>query len=137
MHIGELARQTGKSVAALRYYERVGLIPAPHRDISGYRNYAPEIVERVRFIQHAKEYGFSLKEIASILRLYDQGQAPCERVVKTALKKIAQLNRRIAHLRKRRHMLAEAVRLWQSGLLADSPYCPMLTISPQTSERRP
>ncbi|HXG23654.1 MAG TPA: MerR family DNA-binding protein [Chthonomonadales bacterium] len=136
MHIGELARLTGKSVAALRYYEQVGLIPAPHRDTSGYRNYAPEIVERVRFIQRAKKHGFSLREIASILALYDRGQPPCEKVAKMARKKIAQLDRRIAHLQERRNMLADAVRLWRYGLLGDALYCPVLNVS-KTEDGRP
>lgn len=57
MRIGELARETGKSVPTLRYYEQLGLLPAPDRTESGYRAYLPGMVERVRFIGRARERG--------------------------------------------------------------------------------
>lgn len=136
MRIGELAQLTGKSVAALRYYENVGLLPLPPRTEAGYREYPLETVERVRFILRAKERGFSLKEIASILALADQRQMPCAKVAGIVLRKVARLDQRIAQLQARRTALAEAVRLWESGLLDDGPFCPMLTVS-ITTERRP
>jgi DNA-binding transcriptional MerR regulator len=136
MRIGELASQAGKSVTALRYYEQMGLLSPPQRTEAGYRDYAPETVERVRFILRAKERGFSLKEIAAVLALYDRGQVPCERVANAARKKVARLDQRITQLQERRNALAEAVRLWQRGLLDDAPFCPMLNVS-ITHERSP
>lgn len=136
MRIGELASQTGKSVAALRYYEQRRLLPPPARTEAGYRDYAPETVERVRFILRARERGFSLREIAAVLALSDKGQVPCERVANAIRKKVTRLDQRIAQLQQRRNALAESVRLWQSGLLANAPFCPMLNAS-ETNERSP
>jgi MerR family transcriptional regulator, copper efflux regulator len=76
MRIGELAKLTGISVPALRYYEQIRLLPAPRRTEAGYRDYPQEMVERVRFILRAKERGFSLREIAAVLVLRDRGQTP-------------------------------------------------------------
>lgn len=68
MRIGELAKLAGKSVAALRYYEQVGLLSSPLRSEAGYREYSPETVERVRFIVQAQDRGFSLREIKAVLK---------------------------------------------------------------------
>ena len=57
--IGQLAKQSGVGVETLRYYERRKLIPEPPRRRSGYRQYPPETVNRIRFIRRAKELGFS------------------------------------------------------------------------------
>lgn len=142
MRIGELARLTGKSVAALRYYEQTGLLREPLRTQGGYRDYPPGTVERVRFILRAKERGFTLREIAAILSSIDRGKTPCESVARISETKVARLDQQIAKLRKRREGLTEAVRLWQSGLLRDGDFCPMLSISEsgagnENNERRP
>ena len=55
---GKLATQTGCNIETIRYYEAIGLIPAPARTPSGYRNYDDEHVRRLNFIQHAKSLGF-------------------------------------------------------------------------------
>jgi len=136
MRIGALARLTGKSVAALRYYEQVGLLSAPQRTHSGYRDYAPDTVERVRFIVQAKERGFSLREIKAVLTLHDQGKAPCESVAKAVARKITRLEKRIAELQARRVVLAEALRGWQAGTLGEAPFCSLLNVS-KLSPRRP
>lgn len=129
MRIGELAKLAGKSVAALRYYEQIGLLSSPLRSEAGYREYSPETVERVRFIIQAQERGFSLQEIKAVLKLSDAGNTPCASVAKAARRKVERLEKRIAQLQERRDVLAEAVRLWESGLLAEAPFCPMLNVS--------
>jgi len=129
MRIGELARLTGKSVATLRYYEQLNLL-ASNRTKSGYRDYASEAVERVRFIARAQERGFSLEEIAGTLALCDRGRSPCGMVAKVAREKIAELERQIAALQSRHAVLTEAIRHWETGQLADSPFCPMLDTTP-------
>ena len=68
--IGQLAKGAGVGVETLRFYEREGLIAEPERRASGYRQYPPEAVDLVRFIRHAKELGFTLKEIQELLDLY-------------------------------------------------------------------
>src|SRR6266852_1932169 len=67
--IGHLADASGVNLETVRYYERRGLLPKPPRSVSGYRLFPIEAVQRLRFIQRAKELGFSLKEIGELLSL--------------------------------------------------------------------
>src|SRR5438552_4302106 len=67
--IGHLARESGMNLETVRYYERRGLLPKPPRTASGYRLFPIEATQRLRFIQRAKELGFSLKEIGELLSL--------------------------------------------------------------------
>ena len=75
--IGELARQANVHVETLRYYERRGLIPKPHRTVSNYRVYSFENLRRVKFIKQAQGLGFSLKEINKLLALRATPRARC------------------------------------------------------------
>jgi MerR family transcriptional regulator, copper efflux regulator len=67
--IGKAARQAGMGIDTVRYYERAGLLPAAPRTPAGYRLYTGQDVERLHFIRRAKRLGFSLEEIAELLRL--------------------------------------------------------------------
>jgi MerR family mercuric resistance operon transcriptional regulator len=67
--IGQLAKESGVNLETVRYYERRGLLPKPPRSASGYRLFPAEATRRLRFIQRAKELGFSLKEIRELLSL--------------------------------------------------------------------
>ena len=78
--IGQLARQAEVNVETLRYYERRGLIPEPPRKESGYRQYPPDDLARIRFIKHAKELGFTLKEILDLLTLRVDPETSCDDV---------------------------------------------------------
>jgi len=69
MRIGEIAEQAGLSTKALRYYERVGLLPSPPRSAAGYRRFDDEAVRVVRFIKRAQELGLSLREVKELLKL--------------------------------------------------------------------
>lgn len=66
MKIGEIANAAGVTTSRIRFYERKGIIATADRGQNGYRDYPPELVELLRFIEQAQELGFSLKEIASI-----------------------------------------------------------------------
>jgi DNA-binding transcriptional MerR regulator len=94
--IGQLAKQSGVGVETLRYYERQRLIPEPPRRRSGYRQYPPETVKRIRFIRRAKELGFSLKEIDELLTLRAESVGQCAEVLARAQGKIADISRRSA-----------------------------------------
>ena len=63
MQIGKVAEAAEVSVQTIRYYERIGVLPEPNRSQSGYRQYPPEIVQRLQFIQRAQDLGFTLEEI--------------------------------------------------------------------------
>jgi DNA-binding transcriptional MerR regulator len=83
-------------VQTLRFYEREGLLPAPPRTPSGYRHYPEEAVERLVFIRRAKELGFTLREIRSLLALGAEGASAAAR--EQALRTIAQIDARIGEL---------------------------------------
>lgn len=76
--ITQLARQTGLTPDALRYYERIGLLPPPERTSGAHRRYGPDALDRVRFIQGAQRLGLSLAEISDLLTVRDTGTCPCE-----------------------------------------------------------
>jgi DNA-binding transcriptional MerR regulator len=76
----EPARLTGVSTDALRHYERKGVPNRPVRRDSGYRQYPPEAVARVRLVRRAPRIGVTLDELAGVLSERDRGGAPCRRV---------------------------------------------------------
>lgn len=97
--IGQLARRAGVGVETIRFYEREGLIAEPkRRPSSRYRQYPPEAVKRVRFIRHAKELGFTLKEIQELLDLRVDPDSSCAGVRSRAREKIADIEARIDSL---------------------------------------
>lgn len=71
--IGDVASEAGVNIQTLRYYERRGLIPAPKRSASGYRQYSSEAVRLVTFIKRAQELGFTLREVQELLKLRAPG----------------------------------------------------------------
>ena len=77
---GQLARLSFVSTDSLRHYERVGVLPKPRRTPAGYRQYPPEAVARVRMIRRALALGFTLRELARVLRVREKGGAPCREV---------------------------------------------------------
>lgn len=86
--IGQLARLSGFGVETIRYYERERLVHEPPRGASGYRQYPEDTLARLRFIRHAKELGFSLKEIKDLLELRVAPGASCAGARKRAEAKI-------------------------------------------------
>lgn len=104
--IGKLATQSGVGIETVRFYERNGLIPKPPRSDAGYRLYSNEAVRRVQFIRHAKDLGFSLKEIKELLSLRASPRAKCTDVRAKATAKIADIESRIASLKAMKKALA-------------------------------
>lgn len=107
LSIGKLARDSSTGIETIRYYEREGLLEKPARTEAGYRQYSPEVVSRLRFIRHAKELGFSLKEISELLSLKLNPRSTCAHVKRRAEKKIHDIEFRIASLRRMRRVLRE------------------------------
>ncbi len=98
MQISELARQSGVPAKTIRYYESVGLLPAPARAGNNYRHYDPAVLERLRFIASARSLGFALADVGELLDARDAGDAPCERVLDALDTQLATLDQRIANL---------------------------------------
>ncbi len=77
MKIGELAGRAGTNVETIRYYERIGLLPAPRRTEGNYRDYTEEQAKRLAFVRHARGLGFELADIRVLLDLSDQPERDC------------------------------------------------------------
>ncbi len=113
MHIGKLASELGISAQAVRFYERAGLLKEPARSESGYRQYGPDDLRRLRFIRHAKQLGFTLTEIGSMLRMHDAGQAPCSEVIAIAERHLQEVETEILRLQRFRRQLSSALADWR------------------------
>jgi Hg(II)-responsive transcriptional regulator len=124
MTIGQVATQVGVGIETIRFYERKRLIDEPRRRPSGYRQYNPEVVYRIRFIRHAKELGFTLREIKELLELRVEPGGKCGDVLELAEAKTADINERIRKLRKMRRTLSALTRDCQRGRPTDE--CPIL-----------
>ena len=99
MNIGQLAREAGVPIDTVRYYERNGLLPAPARRASGYRDYQESDVERLRFVRRAKTLGFNLGEIRELLALSDARSERGSPELKTlASAQLAQIENKLAQL---------------------------------------
>lgn len=97
LKIGEVAKQTGVAVGALRYYEDLGLL-ASERGQNGYRYYPPSAVHQVQFIKKAQALGFSLEEIGEVLTVHHQGDIPCALVQSLLQEKIEHLDAQIQQM---------------------------------------
>ncbi len=95
--IGKLARLADVGIDTVRFYERAGLLPKPTRTASGYRNYAEDDADRLRFIRRAKALGFTLEEISELLALH-AGKGSRAAVKALAERRVAQLNQKIREL---------------------------------------
>jgi len=121
--IGMLARRAGVNVETIRYYQRRGLVPEPAKPLGGIRNYAPEHVQRLRFIKRAQQLGFSLEEVGDLLSLEDG--LHCHEVEEIAGKKLATVRERIAQLRGIEGALATLIRKCSSN--RGKVRCPLIS----------
>lgn len=100
--IGQVAKRAGVNVETVRFYEREGLIGKPQRRTTGYRQYGPDVIRRIRFIKRAKDLGFSLREIGELLSLRVSRGNGCEDVKARAVGKIEDIDGKIAVLARMR-----------------------------------
>lgn len=107
--IGQLAKEAQVNVETVRYYERRGLVPEPPRRESGYRQYSPDSVARIRFIKRAQELGFSLREISELLALRIDPYTTCGDIKRKAELKIADIEGKIRTLRNMKSALTKLV----------------------------
>lgn len=124
--IGQLARSAGVGVETIRFYEREGLLNQPARRPSGYRQYPAETVRRVRFIRHAKDLGFTLKEIQDLLELRVDPSSSCVDVRQRAKDKIGDIEGRIAALERMKGALEKLVKSCRGR--GPTSECPILEV---------
>jgi MerR family copper efflux transcriptional regulator len=109
MKIGELAKLSGVSVDALRFYEEKGLIKPICRTDAGYRQYEPTAVAQVGFLKTAQALGFSLQEIADVMPALAQGGLRLEEVRQHMLGKLVALDQQIERLQQLRHQVVSTM----------------------------
>lgn len=119
--IGEVAKLSAVGIETIRFYERNGLIDEPPRRPSGYREYSKDTVVRLRFIRRAKDLGFSLKEIGSLLSLRGTNNLKCGSVKQKAEAKIADIDQKINDLQNVRAALIKLSKNCKTPASGDCP----------------
>jgi MerR family transcriptional regulator, Zn(II)-responsive regulator of zntA len=116
MRSGELARRAGVSADTIRHYERLGLLKTAPRAQNGYREFPPDSLDRARLIRRAVAMGFSLVQLAHILRVRDAGGSPCHTVFAGAKAGLARINQEIRELKAARRQLQGVLNDWARRL---------------------
>lgn len=129
--IGSLARRTGTKVQTIRYYEQIGLMPEPGRTEGGQRRYGDHELDRLAFIRHARQLGFSLEAIRELLDLSDHPNRPCHEADAIARRQLKQVEQRLARLEALRTELKRMVQECSGGQTAD---CRVLEVLRDHSE---
>jgi MerR family copper efflux transcriptional regulator len=120
--IGQVAKRTGMTVETIRFYEKQGLLGKPQRSASGYRQYPESEVKRIRFIQRAKDVGFTLKDIKELLLLRTQPDVSCADIQNKATAKIEDIEQKITDLQRMKNALAQlADQCTGEGALSECP----------------
>lgn len=123
MTIGALAKAAGVNIETVRYYQRRGLLPEPEKPFGGIRRYDRGDLSRLGFIKSAQRLGFSLEEIALLLKLEDG--TGCEEARQIAEKKLADLRERIADMRRIENALDQLVHTCQAR--KGNVSCPLIS----------
>jgi Cu(I)-responsive transcriptional regulator len=119
MKIGELSRATGTNIETIRYYERIGLLPAPDRTAANYRSYGAGHRSRLSFVRHSRELGFTIEEIRSLLDLSDDPARDCGEADRIATAHLSKVEAKIAQLTALRDELTRIVGRCRGGAAAD------------------
>lgn len=129
--IGTLAKKTGAKVQTIRYYEQIGLMPDPGRTEGGQRRYGDADLDRLSFIRHARQLGFTLASIRELLDLSDSPDRPCHEADVIARRQLKQVEQRLARLGVLQTELKRMVQQCSGGQTAD---CRVLEVLRDHSE---
>ena len=126
--IGGIAKATGLSVDAIRYYERLGLLPAAPRTTGGARVYGNDAVQKIRFVKQAQALGLTLREIQQMVDYRRaSSRSACRRIRDLLAHRIADIDGRMAELRTFRATLCEHLKECEDALdRRPDPHCPTL-----------
>lgn len=134
---GKLAEAAGVNVQTLRYYERRGLLGEPDRSLGGHRLYSPEAVTTIRVIKAAQRLGFTLEEVADLLKVstIGRGQRPDAGLRARAAIKLTEVDAKLAELTAVRETLRAALDAGCDDLLvcAETPCCPLPFTEPDAT----
>jgi len=123
--IGELARLSQVKIETIRYFEKIGILPHPPRNSSGYRIYSTPHLERLAFVRRSRELGFSQPEVRKLLTLVDEHSYTCAEVKAMTSTHLAVVRDKIEDLQKLERALAGMVSKCDGG---DVPNCPIVDI---------
>ena len=123
MNIGTASKASGVSQRMIRHYEKIGLIPAPPRRDSGYRDYAPADIARLRFIANARDLGFPIEEIGRLLSLWSNTERASAEVKALALARAEELHRKAEALEAMRASLLDLAERCHGN---ERPDCPII-----------
>ena len=123
MNIGQAARASGVSAKMIRHYEHVGLVPAPNRTESGYRQFTDAEVHTLRFVRRSRDLGFSIQQIAELVGLWQDRKRPSRQVKALALAHIQELEQKAQELLAMKATLEHLVHCCHGD---DRPDCPIL-----------
>ena len=129
--IGALAKKTGTKVQTIRYYEQIGLMPEPGRTEGGQRRYGDAELDRLSFIRHGRQLGFTLEAIRELLDLSDHPDRPCNEADAIARRQLKQVEQRLARLEALRTELKRMVHECTGGRTAN---CRVLEVLRDHSE---
>jgi DNA-binding transcriptional MerR regulator len=113
--IGRLSKEAGVKVTTIRYYESIGLMSEPDRSYSGQRIYQKDDVERLNFIRHARELGFSVEAIRELIELQNQPDQNCDVADEIANRHLLDVSRRIRQLTELENELKRMIKSCQGG----------------------
>ena len=123
---GLLSKKTGVNSETIRYYEKIRLMPEPLRSASGYRIYDDSHLKRLSFIKRCRELGFTLKEIAALLKLVDGGNYTCAEIRDQTITHLQDVEDKIEDLRKMQLTLKSMVSDCEGGSIPGCPIIDML-----------
>jgi len=123
MNIGEVARRAGLNSRTIRFYESIGLVGAPERASSGYRDYGEKDVHRLRFVASARALGFAVEEIRQLLALYDDRERSSADVKNVVLHHVEEIDRKLKELAAMRRTLLHLAERCHGD---QRPDCPIL-----------
>jgi DNA-binding transcriptional MerR regulator len=126
LKIGDVAKQSGIGIEALRFYERSGLLGRPGRTQSGYRVYDEAVLQRLDFIKRAQVLGFSLDEIKRIIADKQAGRSPCREVREIVRHRLEELDERMKEMRRYRKELGAAFTHWEETGQLDGHVCGLI-----------
>jgi len=119
MNIGQLARAADTNAETIRYYERIGLLPPPPRTAGNYRDYATVHVSRLTFTRRARDLGFSIEQVRTLLVLAGQKEQSCEAVDAIARDHLAEVKRKLAELAALRRELESMIGQCRHGAVGE------------------
>lgn len=126
LKIGEVSKESGIGIEALRFYERSGLLGKPVRSESNYRLYDEGVLERLAFIKKAQTLGFSLDEIKRIIADARSGASPCADVREIVRRRLGELDERMREMKRYRKELAETLEEWDKVGRAPGHICGLI-----------